>query len=92
MKVTNKRLSLSLNVLWESRRGYLLRRLAARVEVVRLVGGGVPMAVARAAAPLLRGLMWSTSDGYSYGVWMLLIVSVIGVGALWSAQNNAQKI
>ena len=53
---------------------------------------GVPMAVARAAAPLLMGLMWSASDGYSYGLWMLLIVSVIGVGALWSAQNNAQKI
>jgi hypothetical protein len=50
------------------------------------------MAVARAAAPLLMGLMWSASDGYSYGLWMLLIVSVIGVGALWSAQNNAQKI
>jgi MFS family permease len=53
---------------------------------------GVPMAVARAAAPLLMGLMWSPSDGYTYGLWMLLIVSVIGVGALWSAQNNAQKI
>ena len=53
---------------------------------------GVPMAIARAAAPLLMGLMWSASDGYSYGLWMLLIVSVIGVGALWSAQNNAQKI
>jgi MFS family permease len=53
---------------------------------------GVPMAIARAAAPLLMGLMWSPSDGYTYGLWMLLIVSVIGVGALWSAQNNAQKI
>ena len=53
---------------------------------------GVPMAISRAAAPLLMGLMWSPSDGYSYGLWMLLIVSVIGVGALWSAQNNAQKI
>ena len=53
---------------------------------------GVPMAIARAAAPLLMGLIWSASDGYSYGLWMLLIVSVIGVGALWSAQNNAQKI
>jgi len=53
---------------------------------------GLPMALARAAAPLLMGLMWSPSDGYSYGLWMLLIVSVMGVVALWSAQNNAKKI
>jgi hypothetical protein len=38
------------------------------------------------------GLMWSPSDGYSYGLWMLLVVSVVGVAALWSAQNSAQKI
>ena len=53
---------------------------------------GVPMAISRAAAPLLMGLMWSPSDGYSYGLWMLLVVSVVGVAALWSAQNSAQKI
>lgn len=53
---------------------------------------GVPMSVARAASPLLMGLMWSPSDGYSYGLWLILIVSLIGVGSLWSAQANAQKI
>ena len=53
---------------------------------------GVPMAISRAAAPLLMGLMWSPSDGYSYGLWMLLVVSVVGVAALWSVQNSAQKI
>ena len=53
---------------------------------------GVPMALSRAAAPLLMGLMWSPSEGYGYGLWMLLIISVLGVAALWSAQKNAQKI
>jgi MFS family permease len=53
---------------------------------------GIPMAVARAASPLLMGVMWSPGDGYSYGLWLLLIVSLLGVGALWSAQANAQKI
>jgi hypothetical protein len=53
---------------------------------------GIPMAIARATAPLLMGLMWSPSEGYSYGLWMLLVISVLGVAALWSAQTNAQKI
>jgi len=53
---------------------------------------GLPMALSRAAAPLLMGLMWSPSEGYSYGLWMLLVVSLLGVTALWSAQKNAQKI
>lgn len=53
---------------------------------------GVPMAIARASAPLLMGLLWSPSEGYSYGLWLLLIVSTCGVVALWSGQKNAQKI
>jgi MFS family permease len=53
---------------------------------------GVPLALSRSAAPLLVGWLWSPSEGYTYGLWLLLIISLLGVGALWSAQNNAQKI
>jgi MFS family permease len=48
---------------------------------------GLPMALARAAAPLLLGAMWSPQVGYSHGLWLLLGLSVLGVGALMLAQR-----
>jgi len=48
---------------------------------------GVPLALARAAAPLLLGVMWSPQAGYSHGLWLLLGLSVLGVGALMLAQR-----
>ena len=74
-------------------KGTVMAEYVSKVHMGGLNGIlGVPMAISRAAAPLLMGLMWSPSDGYSYGLWMLLVVSVVGVAALWSAQNSAQKI
>ena len=74
-------------------KGTVMAEYVSKVHMGSLNGIlGVPMAISRAAAPLLMGLMWSPSDGYSYGLWMLLVVSVVGVAALWSVQNNAQKI
>ena len=74
-------------------KGTVMAEYVSKVHMGSLNGIlGVPMAISRAAAPLLMGLMWSPSDGYSYGLWMLLVVSVVGVAALWSAQNSAQKI
>jgi MFS family permease len=52
---------------------------------------GLPMALARAAAPWLMGLLWSAEAGYTVGLWWMLAASVVGVAALWSAQNNTQR-
>lgn len=49
---------------------------------------GLPMALARAAAPWLMGVMWSAEAGYTHGVWLMFVVSLIGVAALWSAQKH----
>ena len=49
---------------------------------------GLPMALARAAAPWLMGLMWSSAVGYTVGLWVMLAASVVGVAALWAAQKH----
>ena len=52
---------------------------------------GLPLALARAAAPLALGLMWTAQSGYTYGLWMLLVFSLVGVGALMLAQPSVIK-
>ena len=49
---------------------------------------GLPMALARAAAPWLMGLLWSAEAGYTVGLWVMLAASVVGVAALWLAQKT----
>jgi MFS family permease len=49
---------------------------------------GFPIALARAAAPWLMGLMWSADAGYTSGLWLMFFVSVVGVAALWTAQTH----
>ena len=49
---------------------------------------GLPMALARAAAPWLMGLLWSAEAGYTLGLGLMLAVSAVGVAALWSAQKG----
>jgi MFS family permease len=51
---------------------------------------GLPIALARAAAPLTLGLLWSPQHGYTLALWWLLIASVLGTGALWLAQRQAR--
>jgi hypothetical protein len=48
---------------------------------------GLPMALARAGAPWLMGVLWSAEQGYSVGLWWMLGLSVVGVSALWAAQR-----
>ena len=48
---------------------------------------GVPLALVRAAAPLLLGVLWSEQAGYTQGLWMLLGFSVLGTAALALAQR-----
>lgn len=49
---------------------------------------GLPMALARASAPWLMGLLWSAEAGYTQGLWLMFAASVVGVAALWSAQKG----
>ena len=48
---------------------------------------GLPMALARAAAPWLMGLLWSAEAGYTVGLWCMVSATVVGVAALWLAQR-----
>ena len=69
-------------------KGTAIAYYVSRDHVATLNGAlGVPMALARAAAPLLLGAMWSPLAGYSHGLWLLLGLSVLGVGALMLAQR-----
>jgi predicted MFS family arabinose efflux permease len=52
---------------------------------------GMPVALARAAAPLMLGVLWSPTKGYTYGLWWMLCASLLGMGALWAAQHLALK-
>ena len=52
---------------------------------------GVPIALARASAPLMLGLMWSPLEGYAQGLWLLIALSATGVVALVMAQKIATK-
>jgi MFS family permease len=49
---------------------------------------GLPMALARAAAPWLMGLLWTAEAGYTSGLWLMFAASLVGVAALWSAQKG----
>jgi MFS family permease len=51
---------------------------------------GMPIALARAAAPLTLGLLWSPEHGYTLALWWLLLASLLGTAALWAAQRYAR--
>jgi MFS family permease len=71
-------------------KGTALAQYVSRAHVGQLNGLlGMPIALARAAAPLTLGLLWSPTHGYTLALWWLLIASVLGTGALWIAQNRA---
>jgi len=48
---------------------------------------GIPIALARAAAPAWLGWLWSPESGYRMGLWILWGCCVVGWLALWSAQR-----
>jgi MFS family permease len=50
---------------------------------------GLPLALARAAAPLALGWMWTAQAGYGHGLWALLITAAVGVAALFWAQQHS---
>jgi MFS family permease len=71
-------------------KGTAIAQYVNRDHVATLNGAlGVPLALARAAAPIALGLLWSPQVGYDLGLWLLLILSIVGVSALIAAQKYA---
>lgn len=73
-------------------KGTAIAQYVNRDHVATLNGAlGLPLALARAAAPLLLGLLWTARAGYTHGLWLLLALSAVGVGALMLAQQLALR-
>jgi MFS family permease len=72
-------------------RGTVIAEYVSQTHVASLNGAlGIPLAVARSAAPLALGLMWQPVAGYTAGLWLLLGLSAAGVVALTLAQHLAR--
>ena len=71
-------------------KGTALAQYVSRDHVGQLNGLlGMPIALARAAAPLCVGLLWSPTAGYQMALLGLLVASLLATAALWAAQNQA---
>lgn len=53
---------------------------------------GVPIALARAAAPWALGLLWSPEGGYAVGLRWVLLCGLLSVVAMWLAQASALRL
>ena len=72
-------------------KGTAMAQYVSRQHVGQLNGLlGLPIALARAAAPLTLGLLWSPEHGYTLALWWLLLASLLGTAALWAAQISAR--
>jgi hypothetical protein len=71
-------------------KGTAMAQYVSAAHVASLNGAlGVPLALSRAAAPLMLGLLWQPDVGYRYGLWVLLALGLISVCALAAAQRLA---
>jgi MFS family permease len=71
-------------------KGTAIAQYVNREHVASLNGAlGVPTAVARAVSPALLGLLWNPEVGYTWGLWLLLAMSVAAALALLLAQRKA---
>ena len=71
-------------------KGTAMALYVSREHMASLNGAlGVPQALARAAAPLLLGLLWTPVTGYTSGIWLLLAISLLALGAFILAQRRA---
>ena len=72
-------------------KGTAMAQYVSREHVASLNGAlGIPLALARAAAPISLGLLWSQQSGYSRGLWVMLGLTVSAVVALGLAQRLAR--
>ena len=73
-------------------KGTAMAQYVSRAHVGQLNGMlGLPIAGARAAAPLVLGVLWSPQHGYTLALWWLLTASLLGTAALWAAQRHAHR-
>ncbi|MFZ2736934.1 MAG: MFS transporter [Burkholderiaceae bacterium] len=69
-------------------KGTAIAQYVSRDHVASLNGAlGLPTALARAASPLVLGLLWSQQAGYRHGLWLLLAGGLLGVASLVLAQR-----
>jgi len=74
-------------------KGTAIAEYVNREHVASLNGAlGLPLALARAASPLLLGLLWSPQIGYSHGLWLMLVLSLLGVASLARAQRLSRTV
>ena len=70
-------------------KGTAMAQYVSRDHVATLNGAlGLPLALARAAAPLLLAWMWTRDTGYTPGLWVLLITACVGIFSLYQAQRH----
>jgi MFS family permease len=73
-------------------KGTAMAQYVSRAHVGQLNGLlGLPIALARAAAPLAMGLLWSPQHGYALALQWLFTLGVLSTGALWLAQRRALR-
>nr|WP_315226754.1 MFS transporter [uncultured Limnohabitans sp.] len=73
-------------------KGTAMAQYVSRAHVGQLNGLlGLPIALARAAAPLAMGLLWSQQQGYALALQWLFALGVLSTGALWLAQRRALR-
>jgi MFS family permease len=71
-------------------KGTAIAMYVNRDHVASLNGAlGLPLAIARAIAPLLMGVLWTPQGGYRTGLWLMLGASVAAVAALLLAQRRS---
>lgn len=71
-------------------KGTAIAQYVNREHVAALNGAlGLPTALARAAAPLALGLLWSPEAGYRWGIALLLAAGVVAALALGWAQRRS---
>lgn len=71
-------------------KGTAIAQYVNREHVAALNGAlGLPTALARAAAPLALGLLWSPEAGYRWGIGLLLAAGVVSALALGWAQRRS---
>lgn len=73
-------------------KGTAIAEYVNRQHVAALNGAlGLPSAIARALAPAAVGSLWGVSQGYGWGVALLLATSTVGCGAFALAQRLALR-
>jgi MFS family permease len=71
-------------------KGTAVAQYVSREHVAALNGAmGPALAVVRALAPLLLGVLWTPAAGYRWGVGLMLVAAIGCALALWAAQRRS---